>query len=1796
MAATKRKAVTDERPSKKVKESAKESTKETKSAGTEKKPKKSQDADAQPNALKSILQQEERSFPRGGGSVLTPLEHKQIRLQAEQDALFEEEGGEAKAADEDGELFDESTAAPAKKKKKREQKSAKENAQKVPGAGARVPGLSYKSLVVGSTVLGRVTAITGRDVALTLANNLTGYVPLTAISDRLNARIEKLLGDEEQEEDDAEEDIDLKEIFYQGQWLRAVVTAMGSDVSEPGGKSKKHIELSVVPGAVNGGLPDDSFVTNSTIQASVRSIEDHGIIVDLGLADDSVKGFISKKELGSAYSLEQMHEGQVLLCLVTGKGGKVLKLSPDPNKFTVTPLGAKPPIVSEMPTVDAFLPGTAVDVLITDNARGLTGKLMGMLDVGADVVHSGAFGGEDLTKKFKIGSKTKARITYALPQDDGSRRVGVSVLPHLLGMLPPPSKLPVNATAKLKSETAELQQQLAYSSIVEDAKVTRVVSDRGVFLELPEARNAFAHISQLSDERIDSISSSGPYKVDSTHKVRIIGYSPVDNLYYVALKQSTLDQAFLRLEDLPVGNVVTGTVEKLILGGAEGVTGILVKLSENVTGLVPEMHLSDTQLSHPERKFREGVSVKARVLSVDTDKRHLRLTLKKSLVEGDESPVWKDYASLKPGMESKGTIISLLSNGSAVQYYGSVRAWLPVAEMSDTYVQKPDQHFRLGQTVKTRIISVDAASGEMKVSCKDASTMTPQQQQAWDEIVGGLLVEGTVSEKSEESVSINVLTKGKQELKGTIRLGHLLDGSHSKAQKELKRLRVDQKLSNLLVLDKHERSQTLVLSKKDSLTSDAKAGTLMRSFADAKKGKKVHGFVRNITPEGVYIEFANGLVGLMPKSQIAPDQVDQPDFGLRKDQTLNLWISDLDLNRERFLLSMREKSVAEETARGSKISDGPSSKVQPGQVLTAQIASVKATQINVRLGDDIQGRVDVSEAFDTWEEITNKAAPLQKFKAGESIKIKVLGIHDARNHRFLPISHRQGKAPVFELSAKNSRVNANDDSLLSLDSVKVGSTQTAFINNHGDSSSGSINCVWAHLSPNVRGRIALMDLSDDIGQLQNVESRFRIGCALQVTVKSVDPSSNRLDLTARQADPEKALTIQDLSPGMVMPARVTKSSERYVTVQLSENLSGVVPLVELSDDFDQANPGTYRRNDIVRVCVLDVDQANKKVFLSLRPSRVLSSSLPVKDPQIADVAQIKTGDIVRGFVKQVADKGVFIALGARIDALVRIADLSDQYVKDWKSIFQIDQLVKGRVVSADPVTKHVQLSLKQSHVDENYKAPWTLEDLKKGMQVTGKVRKVEDFGAFIDIDNTQPRLSGLCHRSEIADRRVADVRKLYSAGDVVRALVLSVNKEDRKISLGLKASYFKDIEEDVSEEDSEPEGMELDAAAGVELDALSEDDSEMGGIDVQQLDGDESASEDAMEVDEEEPTIKSKGGLKTSGFDWNADAFDDAGAASESEHEVMTTKKKKRKSEIKEDLTGDLDKHGPRSVSDYERQLLGQPNNSLLWLQYMAFQLNLSEIEKAREIAQRALRTIHIRETDEKGSIWIGWLNLEVEYGDDETVEDVFKQACQVQDPLDMHERLANIYIGSGKYDKADDIYRRMLEKKEFRAVPKVWLNYATFLMDKNVSVDRARGLLVKGLQSLPVQESRPFSTKFGALEFKSPHGNVERGRTIFENVIAEYPKWTGAWDMFVDLERSHLASHPDEPGQAEKVRALFERMTKSPTMKKKRRAKFVFKKWLEFEESQNYTKQADRVKALAKEYVENMNAAGDEE
>ena len=157
------------------------------------------------------------------------------------------------------------------------------------------------------------------------------------------------------------------------------------------------------------------------------------------------------------------------------------------------------------------------------------------------------------------------------------------------------------------------------------------------------------------------------------------------------------------------------------------------------------------------------------------------------------------------------------------------------------------------------------------------------------------------------------------------------------------------------------------------------------------------------------------------------------------------------------------------------------------------------------------------------------------------------------------------------------------------------------------------------------------------------------------------------------------------------------------------------------------------------------------------------------------------------------------------------------------------------------------------------------------------------------------------------------------------------------------------------------------------------------------------------------------------GFKWTDEPDESgisAGSSSDSSGDEKSGKKKKRKrKQIELDLTGDMQTRTPESNGDFERLLLGSPNSSYMWIQYMSFQIQLSEIEKAREVAQRAIKTINFREEQERLNVWIALLNLENIYGTEQTIEDTFKDAVKRNDAKTVYLGLATIFEQSEKFD-----------------------------------------------------------------------------------------------------------------------------------------------------------------------------------
>lgn len=192
--------------------------------------------------------------------------------------------------------------------------------------------------------------------------------------------------------------------------------------------------------------------------------------------------------------------------------------------------------------------------------------------------------------------------------------------------------------------------------------------------------------------------------------------------------------------------------------------------------------------------------------------------------------------------------------------------------------------------------------------------------------------------------------------------------------------------------------------------------------------------------------------------------------------------------------------------------------------------------------------------------------------------------------------------------------------------------------------------------------------------------------------------------------------------------------------------------------------------------VVKLNMAAENVVVSHRA--LIESDLEEQREQILET--IESGQVLEGAVKNITDFGVFIDLGG-VDGLLHITDLSWGRVDNPSEIVQLDQRLNVAVIDFDERSKRVSLGLKQLQPH-----PWEEINAKypEGMKVQGRVVSIADYGAFIELEKG---VEGLIHISEMSwTQHIKHPSQLVEKDDVVECIVLNINEDEKKISLGVK--------------------------------------------------------------------------------------------------------------------------------------------------------------------------------------------------------------------------------------------------------------------------------------------------------------------------------------------------------------------------------------------------------------------------
>ncbi|GAB5408019.1 MAG: hypothetical protein BalsKO_03840 [Balneolaceae bacterium] len=301
------------------------------------------------------------------------------------------------------------------------------------------------------------------------------------------------------------------------------------------------------------------------------------------------------------------------------------------------------------------------------------------------------------------------------------------------------------------------------------------------------------------------------------------------------------------------------------------------------------------------------------------------------------------------------------------------------------------------------------------------------------------------------------------------------------------------------------------------------------------------------------------------------------------------------------------------------------------------------------------------------------------------------------------------------------------------------------------------------------GIIAVNEFSNKV--LESMAS----GDEVEVFLDRVEDKDGQLILSRRKADIliawekiEAAHETQEVVEGLIK--RRIKGGMVVDLFGIDAFLPGSQIDVRPVRDFD-----AYV-NKTMEFAVVKLNMAAENVVVSHRA--LIESDLEEQREQILET--IESGQVLEGAVKNITDFGVFIDLGG-VDGLLHITDLSWGRVENPNEIVQLDQRLNVAVIDFDERSKRVSLGLKQLQPH-----PW--EDIQskypEGMKVQGRVVSIADYGAFIELEKG---VEGLIHISEMSwTQHIKHPSQLVEKDDVVECIVLNINEDEKKISLGVK--------------------------------------------------------------------------------------------------------------------------------------------------------------------------------------------------------------------------------------------------------------------------------------------------------------------------------------------------------------------------------------------------------------------------
>lgn len=415
-----------------------------------------------------------------------------------------------------------------------------------------------------------------------------------------------------------------------------------------------------------------------------------------------------------------------------------------------------------------------------------------------------------------------------------------------------------------------------------------------------------------------------------------------------------------------------------------------------------------------------------------------------------------------------------------------------------------------------------------------------------------------------------------------------------------------------------------------------------------------------------------------------------------------------------------------------------------GEIVQGTVVAVQRDNVIIDIGGKSEGMISLSEFTDATGQVT--------VKAGDRIDVF--------------IESRENDDGLVTLSKEKA------DKMKVWDEISGACERDELIE-------GTISQrVKGGLSVTIKGGVKafLPGSQVDLRPIRNLDKL--IGQTYQFKVIKFNKKRGNIVLSRRvllekERDEQKTKTLETLEEGKVVRGVIKNITEYGAFVDLG-GIDGLLHITDMSWGRVNHPEELFKVGDEVTVKVLKYNPETERVSLGLKQTQ--------EDPWSHAEEAFPPGKKVHGKVMSITDYGAFVELEPGVEGLIHVSEMSwTKKVKHPSKLLEVGQEIDCQVLEVDAKAKRISLGLKQLEPD-----PWTLftEKYSPGDKIGGKVRSITDYGVFIGIEEG---VDGMVHKSDLSwTAKVNNPADLHHKGDDVEAIILSINHDEKKVSLGIK--------------------------------------------------------------------------------------------------------------------------------------------------------------------------------------------------------------------------------------------------------------------------------------------------------------------------------------------------------------------------------------------------------------------------